>query len=140
MPPDTAKRVTGRNCVLGLTSTFKDDALWPPSSTMVIACDFILQETWGPIHVQRGKAITVIDVLSDIYNYFQEPLTNLEVMRLAELHPDNYVNLVDAHRERCRRVPAIRGYERAQGLRRVDLFGDNRIWWGTCQSSRIIVG
>ncbi|KAJ3550642.1 hypothetical protein NM688_g5025 [Phlebia brevispora] len=130
MLPQTAKRVTGRNCIVDPASAFKDDATWPPTNTMLIASDFILQEGWGPIAIQKTKAIKVLDVLMAVYDYFQEQLSEEDVRHLRRLNPNNYRMLVDAYQQRCRRSLTLRGWERRQGLRRVDLLGDNRKWWG----------
>lgn len=130
--PETARRITGRNCTVDITSAFKEPATYPPTGTMLIASDFILQESWGPIVAKSTKGVTFYDVLLAIYEYWQQQLTERDVAHLQRLDSQNYGLLVDAYHQRCRRSHSIRGWERSQGLRRVDLLGDNRKWWGKC--------
>ncbi|KAF7790839.1 hypothetical protein EIP86_001796 [Pleurotus ostreatoroseus] len=130
LPPDTARRVTGRNCVVDISAGFDEVATWPPTNVVLIASDFILQESWGPIVVRNSKSVTFLDVLAAIYEYWQTPLTEKDVHNLQKSDPQNYRLMVDAYFQRCKRSPSIREWEMSQGLRRVDLFGDNRKWWG----------
>lgn len=130
--PETARRITGRDCIVDITSAFKELATYPPTSTMLIASDFILQESWGPIVVKNTKGVTFFDVLLAIYEYWQHQLSERDVRHLQKLNSQNYGLLVDAYHQRCKRSHSIRGWERSQGLRRIDLLGDNRKWWGKC--------
>jgi hypothetical protein len=53
-----------------------------------------------------------------------------EVDYLQSLDPGNYDILVNAYFARCNVTPALPGFEQSQGLKRVDLLGDQRAFWG----------
>ncbi len=130
-PPVTAKRVTGRNCVVDLTPQFGGTATWPAVKHLQIASDSCMEgQFWGPIIVQSKEEITVWDVMNAIYEHFQQQLTQSEVDYISDLHPVNYRMMKDAWDQRCRKSNSLRDWERRQGLRRIDVLGDEKCWYG----------
>ena len=69
-------------------------------------------------------------LFSAIYDFFQTQLTHREVDYLKNFNESNYDLLVDACRARCEVTPALHDFERLQGLKRVDVLGDKRAFWG----------
>ncbi len=131
--PSYARRLTGRDLTVPIVNRLEQSAVWPNSTVLHIYVDHHLATTafWGPIIVKNKKAITVYDVLMAIFEYFQTQLRQEEYDYLVGLDPDNIAKMCDSFQQRCiisrNQLPL---YERAQGLRRIDTFGDKRRWWG----------
>ena len=70
------------------------------------------------------------DVLWAIYRYWRTPLTNHEFNELLRYNPLFYSKITDAFAKRCRRASGLAAVERSRGLRRIDLLGDRKMWWG----------
>jgi hypothetical protein len=49
---------------------------------------------------------------------------------MQSLDQNNYDILAQAYHARCDVTPALPGYERLQGLKRIDILGDKRGFWG----------
>ena len=69
-------------------------------------------------------------LFSGIYEFFQIQLTQTEVGYIQSLDQRNYDILVKACHARCNVTPALPGFERTQGLKRIDILGDQRGFWG----------
>jgi hypothetical protein len=69
-------------------------------------------------------------LFSAIYEFFQIQLTQTEVDYIQSLDQRNYDSLVKAYCARCNVTPALPGFERLQGFKRIDILGDKRGWWG----------
>ena len=129
--PSATRRITGAHTIISAQPRLKEQATVPGTLEVYIALQAsIIQELWGPIKISKQTMVTAWDILYAIYDYFQTPLTHAEVDFLSGLHPDNYPRLVDAWIARCNVTPALPGFEARQGLKRVDLLGDKRCWWG----------
>ncbi|KIK18105.1 hypothetical protein PISMIDRAFT_31945, partial [Pisolithus microcarpus 441] len=109
---------------------------FPASDRIVVSCDQIgvIGQLWGPIVIKRpgGRSITIHDLLTGIYAFFQRHLMRAEVERISALGEDNYRSLVDAYRWRTteRELGVLRDWEWREGMRRVDCLGEGRWWWG----------
>lgn len=136
----TLRHVTGRNLVVPIQDKdFKDAAVYPPGLAVHVhlshnSWPFMLN-AWGPIVANphgKDNKVTVWDVLDAVYNYLQKHLDWQEVCDLAPCGPDdeNYRRIGEAFKERCRTADSLEEYERSQGLRRVDILGDERRWCG----------
>jgi hypothetical protein len=131
--PEYAKRVTGRNCVVPLKNRYNEEAVFPSSNVLHIYVDHNLATAafWGPIIVKSKNSVTVYDVLMAIFKYFQKPLQREEYDYLVGLDPENIVRMSDSFEQRCilskNNLPL---FEREQGIRRIDTFGDLKTWWG----------
>lgn len=87
---------------------------------------------WGPVVARSTESVTLIDVLVAVYDYGQKQITRDEYDYICSLHPDNEARIVDAYEQRCRTSYNLEVYERNQGIRRIDTFGDDKRWWGEC--------
>lgn len=129
--PSGTRRITGAHTIISAQPQLKEQATAPNTPDIYIVLQgLIFQQLWGPIKISKQTTVTAWDVLSAVYDYFQTPLTHTEVEFLGGLHSDNYDRLVDAWKARCNVTPALPGFEARQGLKRVDLLGDKRCWWG----------
>lgn len=129
--PIRAQRITGAHTIIPLASRMGEQAVVPAVQEIHIATQNpIVQQMWGNISLQTVSAATIWDLLHAIYEYFQTPLTYAEVGYLQSLDPNNYDVLVAAWRARCNVTPSLPGFEAAQGLKRADLLGDQRAFWG----------
>lgn len=132
-PPNTASRVSSSGANKALIPKFQDMATQPPSTKIFVTCDVGYSASmWGPIVVEEenGRFLTVHDVLNAIYNYFQKPLTNEEVERIASFGPQNMQNLQTACYKRCRSRPDLPNWGQSGGFRRIDCLGDKTVFWG----------
>ncbi|KDQ54297.1 hypothetical protein JAAARDRAFT_60702 [Jaapia argillacea MUCL 33604] len=131
-PPSLAKKITGRHIVLDMTRDFGATATHPPVKKMFIQCDFgHMHAMWSDIIIDQTEDITVWDVMEAIYEFFQTPMKQSEVDFISNLSHSNYEILCDAYRRRCHSTPGLQAFELLQGIRRVDVLGDRRVWWGT---------
>jgi hypothetical protein len=146
--PSGAQRITGAHTIISLSSQFHQQAIVPATEEVRIAVESpFVEHLWGPIMVTSKSKITVWDILSyvslmsfschlahlgisAIYEFFQKRLTHSEVRYIQSLDPRNYDILVDAYCARCNVTPALPGFERLQGLKRIDILGDKRGFWG----------
>lgn len=129
--PSRTRRITGAHTIISARPQLNEQAIVPDTHVVYIALQAsIVQQLWGPIKILKQTTVTAGDILFAIYDYFQTPLTHAEVDFLSGLHPDNYPRLVDAWMARCNVTPALPGFEARQGLKRVDILGDRRCWWG----------
>ncbi|KAI0092648.1 hypothetical protein BDY19DRAFT_903432 [Irpex rosettiformis] len=131
--PNYAKRFTGRDLTVALSDRFNETAVYPSSTVLHIYVDHHLATTafWGPIVVKNKKGISVYDVLQAVFDYFQTPLKQSEFSYLVNLDPENHAKMCDSFQQRClisrNQLPL---FEREQGIRRIDTFGDKKRWWG----------
>lgn len=128
--PNTSRRLTGRNCIMPASPSFKEHATWPPTTRMVITCDSVMMRMWGAVLAENSRGVTMGDVLWAIYRYWRTPLTNHEFNELLRYNPLFYSKITDAFAKRCRRASGLAAVERSRGLRRIDLLGDRKMWWG----------
>ena len=129
--PTRAQRITGAHTIVGLSPQMNQQAVVPATQEVHIAIQAsYIQRLWGTIRVQTKSTAAVWDILNAIYEYFQTPLKQSEVDYLQSLDPGNYDILVNACYARCNVTPALPGFEHSQGLKRVDLLGDQRAFWG----------
>ncbi|KAF8124588.1 hypothetical protein EV363DRAFT_1354012 [Boletus edulis] len=135
--PSMAKRLTPNHVIVDMSSISGDTVTHTKANTIVVTCDVGHMSTlWGPIVIDQSEPVTLRDLFEAIYEYFQIPLTHPEVQYICGLHPSNLRRLTDAYYERCRESVALPGWEARQGLKRADVLGDRKYWWGVWMSSR----
>ncbi|KAI0347547.1 hypothetical protein BDW22DRAFT_1481165 [Trametopsis cervina] len=131
--PQYAKRLTGRNLVLPALDRFPEQALFPAQQEIEVLVDHHLATAvfWGPIKIKNASGVTVFDVLIAVFDYFQKRLRREEYDYLVGLDVANAATMTDSYEQRC--IAAKNNtplWERDQGVRRIDTFGDNKGWWG----------
>ena len=107
-----------------LHAFFNKMATHPPVDTIHIAIhDGVAQGLWGPIMIQNLTSnVSVWDILSGIYAYFQTPVSSNEQDYLKELDETNHTLLLDA--------ASKRGAFTIFDIKRIDSLGDQRRFWG----------
>ena len=133
--PTTAKRITGNHVIVSVMDKLDDLATHPAVDRLVVACQVgVAENFWGHIEVKasRPKGVTVWDVFSGIFEYFQKRVGKRELKRMKEMSGDERLEekLTDAFYQRIRTTPALPGYELKGGLKRVDCLGDGCFFWG----------
>lgn len=129
--PMIAQRITGAHTIVPLASQFGQPATVPATDKINIAVQSpYVQHLWGSIAVTAASEVTVWDILSTIYEFFQTRLTQDEAALIRSLDRRNYDALVETYLARCRVTPALPGFERLQGLKRIDTLGNHRGFWG----------
>lgn len=133
--PETAKRITGNHIILNVQDKFKEPITYPPVKRLVVRCNVgVAEALWGPIEVKQSgkKGVSILDVLTSIYDYFQVGVGRREVERMSYALGDGevYRKMTDAMFQRCITTPALPGYEMRAGLKRVDCLGDATFFWG----------
>lgn len=135
--PHTATRTTGRGIILPCSSFFNEVATVPATNTAVIlvAVPGCLMPFWGPMKINKpdGKAITILDIMNEIYTYFHQNLLENEVHALCMGDTNKMYKLFYSMQRRLAttgRNNGLSGFDLAQGLRRVDILGDIRAFWG----------
>ena len=120
--PCEAKGYTTQ-ATLSLQAQFNKLATNPPTNVIRITVhDGLAQRIWGSIDIRKPMAVTVWDILSGIYEYFQTPTSQRELEYIHTLDQSNYGRLWEASRNR--------GAESPDDIRRVDSLGDTRRFWG----------
>ena len=136
----TLRHVTGRNLVVPIKDKeFKEAAVYPPGMPMHLhlrhpAWSYMYAK-WGPIIVEcrrKDNKISVWDVLDAVHEYLQEPIGWEELLALAPHGNDdeNCRRLLDSWDQRCRTADSLEDFERGQGIKRIDVIGDERRWCG----------
>ncbi|KAF9786443.1 hypothetical protein BJ322DRAFT_1108292 [Thelephora terrestris] len=133
--PTTARRITGNHVIVSVMDKLEDVATHPAVDRLAVACQVgVAEQFWGHIEIKasRPKGVTVWDVLNGIFEYFQKRVGRRELSRMKELSGDERLEekMADAFYQRIRATPALPGYERKQGLKRVDCLGDECFFWG----------
>ncbi|KAI0628612.1 hypothetical protein C8Q77DRAFT_1039204, partial [Trametes polyzona] len=85
---------------------------------------------FGPIRIRKDRAITIGDVLSKIYDFFQKPLREDQYAEVQRTHPDVWQSWTKAFTKRCR-IYAVPDVEWSKGMKRVDCLGERILWWGS---------
>jgi len=135
--PSTAKRLTPNHVVVDMSSIWEHPATHTNARMIVVTCDVGYMSTlWGPVVIDQSGPVTLRDLFEAIYQYFQVPLTYPEVQYICNLHPSNLRRMTDAYYHWCRESFALPGWEAWQGLKRADVLGDRKHWWGVWISSR----
>lgn len=110
---------------------FNENATSPPVNAIQIAIhDSITQNVWGGIKVENADKVRVWDVLNAIYEYFQANVSLDEIAHFQSLNDANHAILLDAASRRCATTPGLPDWEHTRGIRRVDVLGDQRKFWG----------
>lgn len=139
----TLRHLTGRNLIIPVKGKeFKEAAVYPPGLAMHIHLNHhawsYMYNAWGPIIVNyRGKdnKVSVWDVLDAVYNYLQNKMDWEEYCAVSPFgtSDENHNRLMDAWDQRCLTADSLEDFERSQGVRRIDILGDDRRWCGKCQ-------
>ena len=133
--PTTAKRITGNHVIVSVTDRLDNIATHPAVDRLVVACQVgVAQSLWGHIDVRASgaKGVTVGDVFTGIYEYFQKRVGRRELNRMKEMLGDEQLEerMAGAFYQRVLITPALPGYELKQGLKRVDCLDDACFFWG----------
>ncbi|KZP14176.1 hypothetical protein FIBSPDRAFT_687660, partial [Athelia psychrophila] len=104
----------------------------PTSNVMIIVMDNpVADRLWGQIEVEDSHGVSIWHALNAIYEYFSEPITREDLDYLQRLDPSNHALILEAARNRVNAqpgsTPASFG---SRGLKRVDILGDKRNFWG----------
>lgn len=88
-------------------------------------------ERW-PVRVQAAskKGVTCGEVFAKVHEVLDAPLTEEEQMKYV--NDKNRARVEAAFAQRCKDMPALDGYVRQQGLKRVDLLCGKRMFGGLC--------
>ena len=108
------------------------NAMEPPQKEITVCFDSNnAQDMWEPIKVfNGGEDVLVWHVLTAIWEYFQTPIAPDEFMALTEFDPANHAIMLDAAGRRCANTLGLPSWESTRGPRRIDIFGNNRKFWG----------
>jgi len=133
--PTTAKRITGNHVIKDLTEKLDDIATHPAVDRLVVVCQVgVAEQQWGHVEIKasRPKGVTVWDVFNGIFEYFQKRVGRRELDRMKGMLGDDKLEekMADAFYQRLLVTPALPGYERKEGLKRVDCLGDACFFWG----------
>ncbi|KIJ11713.1 hypothetical protein PAXINDRAFT_84136 [Paxillus involutus ATCC 200175] len=129
--PTTAKRLTANHVTVGLGAIWDQAITHPEANKVLVMCDVgYLSTLWGPIVIDQTRKVTVQDLFNAIHEYFQISLTRPEFEYIKSLDRNNQHVLEDAFEQRVLHSDALPGWERRQGIRRVDCLGDRKHWWG----------
>ncbi|EPQ51725.1 hypothetical protein GLOTRDRAFT_48150 [Gloeophyllum trabeum ATCC 11539] len=114
-----------------MSDEFEKPATAPPVNKVVVVCDLgKVSSLWPPIEIERANPVTVWDIMHAIYEFFQKPMTQREVDYVSAIEPGNYEMLCEAFYKRIYDSSNIPEWERLRGIKRVDVLGDRRVWWG----------
>ncbi|KAN0136722.1 hypothetical protein V8E53_005492 [Lactarius tabidus] len=130
--PSKAQRISGKDIFVSMHEAFSPDAIavFPEADEVVVVCNIGLsQDMWPPIVIRKDK-VTSGDVFWAIYEFFQKPITRVEVERIKSHSQDDYRRLLEACYRRCARTPGLADITRRQGVRRVDCLENRTAWWG----------
>jgi len=129
--PVRARCKTGAQANISLTSLFRQQATVPAIEEITISVQSrFFQRTWDSIVVKSRSELTIWDILFGIYEFFQTQLTPGEVEHIQGIDPRNYDILSEACNVRRNTTPAPPGFEHSLDLKRIDLLGDARGFWG----------
>jgi hypothetical protein len=145
----TVKKVTGRNVITDYSkSEFQSVAVDAPGMQMVIHVEHrawpLMSQMWGPIVVEasnhKTNTITAMDVFNAVYEYFQVQIFENDKQHIYHDQNDpNYLTLRESWYRRCKTsLTTVPAAELRLGLKRVDMLGDVRRWFGelkTCDLS-----
>jgi hypothetical protein len=133
--PLTSRLTTGAHISVNLEDAMNAPVTDPPVSILEIAIQGCsMAHLWNVVRVQRTGAIKVADILNDVYEWLQTPLTAAEMQHIERVSPDSVEAVLSAFHERAYSSPALRGWEYRQGPRRIDCLGDVRRWMGLSYS------
>jgi len=79
---------------------------------------------------KKKSYITIGDILYAMYEYFQIPMTHVELLAAWGSSGENLDSLQRSLKTRCSEVPGIPEVEWRQGFRRVDILGEYRFFYG----------
>ena len=133
--PTTAKRITGNHIITNVADRLDDIATHPAVDRLMVVCQVgVAQELWGHINVNASGpgGVTVWDVFSGIFEYFQKRVGRRELDRMKRMTGDEQLEekMAGAFYQRILVTPALPGYELKKGLKRVDCLGDACFFWG----------
>ena len=123
MQPETAMRVTARKTWESARDHFQEDAVRPAATKIMISCVRDIGGAtfdWPPLLIEKTHSVTCYEVLSSIWEYFQQRFSDVEIEHMERQYPGIKRMISDSCHRRCMRTPGLAEFERRQGLRRVD--------------------
>ena len=131
--PSTIKRLTRSGNIVDFVNTdsWKDPATFPSTKEIHVLIPG-MEEDWGNVVVKNRKSVTVGDIFNAVYEYLQIPLSVSEAEGILSFPGgDEKMRRVEyACWRRCQVTPALPGFERTQGIKRVDLLEGSSVYWG----------